>query len=405
MQTSSYDVVVIGAGAAGLMCALTAGQRGRSVLVLEKSNKPGKKILMSGGGRCNFTNYFVEPENFISANPHFCKAALKRFTPWDFIALVEKHHVSYEERKHGQLFCLRSAKDILDMLLAECHLAGVNIQTDIELDKIESLTTNYQLSISHKNLDSKLPNQILCESLVIASGALSIPTLGGSDLGYQLATQFGLKLTPRRAGLVPFMFTDTIKPLCERLSGLATPVEISCNGQSFTENLLFTHRGISGPAVLQISNYWFQGDEIKINLLPGVDGGEHLLQLKTSSGKSLLKNALQPHLPRALINELQSLWWPENSNTVLAEFSNHALQLIGEKLNSWSLKPSATEGYRTAEVTLGGVDTGGVSSKTMEAAEQPGLYFVGEVLDVTGHLGGFNFQWAWSSGYSAGLVA
>ncbi len=392
------------------MCALTAGQRGRSVLVLEKSNKPGKKILMSGGGRCNFTNYFVEPENFISSNPHFCKAALKRYTPRDFIALVDKHAIAYQERKHSQLFCLHSAKDIVDMLLAECGLAGVKIQTNVEIGSVESQTTgdqnpNYRLGVSHKNLNSKLPDEFFCESLVVASGALSIPTLGGSDLGYQLATQFGLALIPRRAGLVPFMFSDTIKHLCERLSGLATPVEIGCNGQYFTENLLFTHRGISGPAVLQISNYWLQGDVIKINLLPGVDGSEHLLQLKAASGKSLLKNALQQKLPRALITELQSLWWPEHSSTALAQFSDHTLQRIGEQFNSWCLKPSATEGYRTAEVTLGGVDTGGVSSKTMEARQQPGLYFVGEVLDVTGHLGGFNFQWAWSSGYSAGLVA
>ena len=392
------------------MCALTAGQRGRSVLVLEKSNRAGKKILMSGGGRCNFTNYFVEPENFISSNPHFCKAALKRFTPWDFIALVEKHGIAYEERKHSQLFCLNSAKDIVEMLLAECRAAGVEIETDTELNGIEGpetggQETNYQLKVNHKKLDNKLPDKISCESVVVASGALSIPTLGGSDLGYQLATQFGLSLIPRRAGLVPFMFSDAVKPLCERLSGLATPVEISCNGQCFAENLLFTHRGISGPAVLQISNYWFPGDEIKIDLLPGVMAGEYLLQLKTGGGKSLLKNALQRKLPKALLSELQTLWWPNFSNTLLAEFSDQTLLAIGENLNNWRLKPSASEGYRTAEVTLGGVDTGGISSKTMEARGQPGLFFVGEVLDVTGHLGGFNFQWAWSSGYSAGLFS
>ena len=405
-----YDVVVVGAGAAGLMCALTAGQRGRRVLVLEKSNKPGKKILMSGGGRCNFTNYFVEAENFVSSNPHFCKAALKRFTTWDFIALVEKYGIAYEERKHGQLFCLHSAKDILEMLLDECRLAGVELQTDVNIEGVKSLATSnesarYKLCMGHNNNSSMGPGDVLCESLVVASGALSIPTLGGSALGYELATQFGLSLTARRAGLVPFMFSDAVKPLCERLSGLATEVEISCNGHYFNESLLFTHRGISGPAVLQISNYWYPGDEIQVNLLPGTDGGKYLQQLKAGGAKTLLKNALQQKLPRALIIELQAQWWPEHADTPMARFSDSKLQFIGDLLNCWRLKPAATEGYRTAEVTLGGVDTGGISSKTMEARQQPGLYFVGEVLDVTGHLGGFNFQWAWSSGYSAGLFA
>ena len=405
-----YDVVVVGAGAAGLMCALTAGQRGRRVLVLEKSNKPGKKILMSGGGRCNFTNYFVEAENFVSSNPHFCKAALKRFTTWNFIALVEKYGIAYEERKHSQLFCLHSAKDILDMLLDECRLAGVELQTDVKIEGVKSLATSnesarYKLCMSHNNNSSMGSGDVLCESLVVASGALSIPTLGGSALGYELATQFGLNLTARRAGLVPFMFSDAVKPLCERLSGLATEVQISCNGHHFNESLLFTHRGISGPAVLQISNYWHPGDEIQVNLLPGTDGGKYLQQLKAGGAKNLLKNALQKKLPRALIIELQAQWWPEHADTPMAQFSDNKLQLIGDLLNCWRLKPSATEGYRTAEVTLGGVDTGGISSKTMEARQQHGLYFVGEVLDVTGHLGGFNFQWAWSSGYSAGLFA
>jgi predicted Rossmann fold flavoprotein len=380
------------------------------VLVLEKSNKVGKKILMSGGGRCNFTNYYVEAENFISANPHFCKSALKRFTQWDFIAMVERHGIAYEERKNSQLFCINSAKEILDMLLEECKLANVEIKTHCELSGIEQHAntknslgfhiTAVQTKTDHKNIF-----EFSCESLVVATGALSIPTLGGSDAGYDIARQFSLPLIERRAGLVPFMFSDATKTMCERMSGLATEVEVSCNGHSFTENALFTHRGMSGPAILQISNYWYPGDAISINLLPELDASKWLIEQKLPHGKSLLKTVLQQKLAKALVNELQILWWPEHSNTPLAEFNDTSLTTIGTKLNNWTLKPSATEGYRTAEVTLGGIDTSHVSSKTMQAKTQTGMYFVGEVLDVTGHLGGFNFQWAWSSGYTAGIFA
>jgi predicted Rossmann fold flavoprotein len=405
----SYDVIVLGAGAAGLMCASVAAGRGLSVLVLEKANKVGKKILMSGGGRCNFTNHFVDAGNFISANPHFCKSALKQFTQWDFIAMVERHAIEYEERKHSQLFCVGSAKEILSMLLAECTAAGVVIKDSSEVESIEALPTagaasqasqpRYQLSVLHAGKTASLS----CHSVVVATGALSIPTLGGSGYGYEIAQQFSLPLTERRAGLVPFMFSDSLKSVCERLTGLALEVELTCNGHSFVENILFTHRGISGPAALQISNYWFPGDELIINLLPGVDATSWLLQEKQAAGQSLLKNRLHRLLAKTLVRELQDLWWKDISDKPLAECNDQTLAQIGGQLNCWRVKPSATEGYRTAEVTLGGVDTDSISSKTMEAKRQPGLFFVGEVLDVSGHLGGFNFQWAWSSGYVAGL--
>ncbi|TVP92704.1 MAG: NAD(P)/FAD-dependent oxidoreductase [Pseudomonadaceae bacterium] len=394
-----YDVIILGAGASGLFCAFTAAQRGRRVLVLERANKVGKKILMSGGGRCNFTNYFVTADNFLSANPHFCKSALKRYTQWDFIALVEKHGVAYEERKHGQLFCLDSAKDILNLLLDECAEAGAEVRNPCEVTGVQAQPAGgYQLSYTHNGSTQTLS----CESLVVATGALSIPTLGGSGIGYELAEQFGLPLLPRQAGLVPFMFSDENKALCERLSGLALDVEVSCNNRSFRENMLFTHRGMSGPCMLQISNYWQPGDRLSIDLLPELDATEALLAAKQQS-KAQLKTWLGKALPKALAQELQERYWPAHGDKPLADCTDKLLRDVGSLLNAWSVKPSGTEGYRTAEVTLGGVDTQAISSKTMEARNQPGLYFIGEVLDVTGHLGGFNFQWAWSSGYCAGL--
>lgn len=412
-NTTNYDVIILGAGASGLLCAFTAAQRGRRVLVLEKSNKIGKKILMSGGGKCNFTNHFVEADNYISSNPHFCKAALKRYSQWDFIAMVKHHSIEVEERKHSQQFCKNSAKDILTMLLDECALAGVEIKTHYELTNIDALEikghsdkyqledgrSHYQIEMVHDHENQKLT----CHSLVIATGALSIPSLGGSGVGYDVAKQFGLKLTGRRAGLVPFMFSDSVKALCERLSGLAMEVGLNCRAQTFTENLLFTHRGISGPAVLQISNYWQPGDAVSINLLPNINVFEWLINSKHKESKLLLRSLLNKKMAKALVIELQALWWPELADIPLAQFSDKQLMNIANNITNWELKPSATEGYRTAEVTLGGVDTEGISSKTMEAKQQPGLYFIGEVLDVTGHLGGYNFQWAWSSGYSAGL--
>lgn len=400
-----YEVIILGAGAAGLMCAATAARRGRSVLLLEKANKVGKKILMSGGGRCNFTNQVVEAENFISANPHFCKSALSRYTQWDFIALVQQYGIDYEERKHGQLFCQHSARDILDMLLSECDAAGVTIRTHCNIGSVEHRDSGSDSERPYRiRLEQNSEKLILdCDALVIATGALSIPTLGGSDMGYQIARQFALPLTERRAGLVPFMFSDTTRDMCERLSGISLPVTVSCNGQHFAEDLLFTHRGISGPAILQISSYWCPGDAISLDLLPQIQAAEWLVAMKAQEGRSLLKTVLNTELPKALVKELQDLWWPQAKQLALAEFSDTHLMTIGRQLNDWQLKPSATEGYRTAEVTLGGVDTAGISSRTMEARSQAGLYFIGEVMDVTGHLGGFNFQWAWSSGYTAGL--
>ena len=407
-ESNHYDVIVLGAGAAGFLCAMTAAKRGRSVLLLEKSNKVGKKILMSGGGRCNFTNLHVEPGNYVSANPHFCIAALSRFTASNFISMVEGHDIEYEERKHGQLFCVRSAKDILKMLVSECDRSGVIIETHVEVDEIEALVGvgdarfSLRLNQSREQGDTTAVS-MTSFSLVVATGALSIPTLGGSGIGYEIAEQFGLQVLPQTAGLVPLMFTDTLKAVCDRLAGISLEVELSCNGQSFIESMLFTHRGISGPAVLQISNYWHLGDEIQLDLLPGILASDWLVGMKADHGASLLRTVLTQKLPRSVVKELASLWWPESENLALAEFSDTALGQIGKKLNQWQLKPSATEGYRTAEVTLGGVNTNGISSKTMETSNQPGLFFVGEVLDVSGHLGGFNFQWAWASGHAAGL--
>jgi len=404
-QQQHYDVIVLGAGASGLLCASVAARRGLSVLVLEKANKVGKKILMSGGGRCNFTNYVVEPDNFISGNPHFCKSALSQYTQWDFIAMVDRYGIEFEERKHGQLFCVNSARDILDMLLKECESGGVVVRSKCSVERVdvkEEADGRTTYSVTAAALAQEQLN-LTCQSLVVATGALSIPTLGGSGFGYELASQFSMPMKERRAGLVPFMFSDAMKPICESLSGLAVEVEITCGGQSFHENILFTHRGISGPAALQISNYWHPGQALKIDLLPGLDAVAWLLQQKQEHGKSLLKNRLQQVLAKPLVAELQALWALEIAETPMAECSDQRLETVGRLLNSWCVKPSATEGYRTAEVTLGGVDTDAISSKTMEAKQQAGLFFIGEVVDVSGHLGGFNFQWAWSSGYVAGM--
>lgn len=392
--SKQYDVIVIGGGAAGLFCAFTAGQRGRSVLVLDSSNKVGKKILMSGGGRCNFTNLDIQPENYLSANPHFCKSALTGYNQWQFIDMVERHQIAYHERKHGELFCDNSAKDILSMLLDESEQAGVCVKTKCEIQQISPQAAGYHLQTSLGSYQS--------ESLVIATGGLSIPTMGATGFGYEIAEQFGLGLLPRTAGLVPFTFTDWVKGISERLSGLAIDVEMSVNNVVFRENLLFTHRGISGPAALQLSSYWQQGQKICINLLPDVQASALLLDYKKSSAKSLLRNLLSQHLSKGLVLELQNLYWLSHADKPMAEIPDSVLMEVAEQLQRWQLKPSGTEGYRTAEVTLCGVDTDHLSSKTMECKTQPGLYFVGEVMDVTGHLGGYNFQWAWASGYAAG---
>ncbi|WP_422911062.1 NAD(P)/FAD-dependent oxidoreductase [Pseudomonas sp. MAC6] len=386
------QVVIIGAGAAGLMCALTAAARGRQVLLLDHANKAGKKILMSGGGRCNFTNMYCEPSNFLSENPHFCKSALARYTQWDFIGLVAKHGVPYHEKKLGQLFCDNKASDILGLLLSECDEAGVTLRLDSSVSEISKLDSGYQLQTS--------AGAVRCESLVIATGGLSIPTLGASGFGYQVAKQFGHTLLPTRAGLVPFTITDPqLKALCTELSG--TSVEdcvVSCNGQSFKENILFTHRGLSGPAILQISSFWQPGEAISINLLPHIDLPEWLEQQQRERPNSELKTLLAELFTKKMAGLLADNWF---ASKPLKQYTHAELKAIAAQLGDWQLVPAGTEGYRTAEVTLGGVDTREVSSKTMESLKSPGLYFVGEVLDVTGHLGGFNFQWAWASGYAA----
>lgn len=395
MSANQYDVLVLGAGASGLMTAYMAAQRGRKVVVVEKANKVGKKILMSGGGKCNFTNLYVEPSNFISHNPHFVISALTRYTNWDFIGLVCAYGIEYEERKHGQLFTLNGAKEILAMLLAECEKTGlVEIKTNCEVKAITALDNQgFQTTTTLGYFET--------ESVVIASGGLSIPTLGGSGIGYDIAKQFGHHVYPTRAGLVPFTFSDQFKEVTTKLSGNAVDATLSNDLNSFTEALLFTHRGLSGPSSLQLSNYWDVGQSFKINFLPYLDVLEFLMQKKKSQPKVLLRTLFAEHLPKSVVAELQNLIWLEQAETAIGNLSDEKLQQIASRLQAFEVKPSGTEGYRTAEVTLGGVDTTEVSSKTMESKKQKGLYFVGEVLDVTGHLGGFNFQWAWSSAHAA----
>ena len=420
-----YDVIVIGAGASGLYCALTAGRRGRRVLVLDHANKAGKKILMSGGGRCNFTNYFVEPEHFIGSNAHFCKSALSRYPSWEFIAMVEQHKIPYHEREHGQLFCDDSAQDILTMLLDECTAVGVQVKLNTHIEQVKTdennkrsrfeLITSKILSKKEKQErknngnQSKLPQiSYRCESLVVATGGLSIPTLGASGLGYELAQQFGHTLTPIDASLVPFTFTDKTGELLRALSGISLPVVASNTRISFKLPLLFTHRGLSGPAMLQLSNYWHTGETIEINLLPDFDITELLLTHKKQHPKQLIRTVLSENtdnaLPKKLLVALQTMLWEDVKEIELANIKDERLTQIGQAINGWQLKPSGTEGYRTAEVTRGGIDTDEVSSKTMESKLQEGLYFIGEVLDVTGWLGGYNFQWAWASGFVCGEV-
>ena len=384
------DVVIIGAGAAGLMCAFTAAARGRKVMLIDHANKPGKKILMSGGGRCNFTNMYTEPANFLSQNPHFCKSALARYTQWDFIAMVAKHGVPYHEKKLGQLFCDNKSSDILEMLLEECRQAGVSLHMDTAVQQIEKTDAGYSLQTTMGTLN--------CQSLVIATGGLSIPTLGATGFGYQVAKQFGHELLPTRAGLVPFTITDQLKELCTELSGTSVDCLVSCNDTSFRENILFTHRGLSGPAILQISSFWQPGDTVEINLLPDHDVPAWLNQQQAERPNSELKTLLGEIFTKKMANLIAEHWFVSKP---MKQYTHAELAEIAEKLASWQVVPAGTEGYRTAEVTLGGIDTREVSSKTMESLKSPGLYFVGEVLDVSGHLGGFNFQWAWASAYAA----
>ena len=414
-----YDVIIIGAGASGLYCALTAGRRGRRVLVLDHANKAGKKILMSGGGRCNFTNYFVEPEHFIGANPHFCKSALSRYPSWEFIGMVEAHQIPYHEREHGQLFCEDSAQDILTMLLDECAAVGVQVRLSTQIDRVQAIAsenkTRFQL-ITSKKLNKKdlatdaksSQTRYSCTSLVVATGGLSIPTMGASGLGYELAQQFGHTLITTDASLVPFTFTDKTGELIRSLAGISLPVIASNERISFKLPVLFTHRGLSGPAMLQLSNYWQTGETISINLLPDIDVTALLLAHKKSHPRQLIRTVLTENtdsvLPKKLLAALQTHLWNDIKDTELANIKDERLMELGATLNGWQLKPSGTEGYRTAEVTRGGIKTDEISSKTMQSNVQDGLYFIGEVLDVTGWLGGYNFQWAWASGFVCGDV-
>lgn len=387
------DVIIIGAGAAGLMCAIEAGKRQRKVLVLDHANKPGKKILMSGGGRCNFTNYHIHPDRYQSHNPHFCKSALSRYTQWDFLALVNKHQIPFYEKTQGQLFCSNKASDIVTMLLAECGQGRVNIHLNTKVAELEPLATGFKLSTSRGHL--------YCDSLVIASGGLSIPTMGASPFGYKVAEQFGIKVWPTRAGLVPFTLQPEDKDRLACLSGIAVDCLANNPRQSFRENLLFTHRGISGPAILQLSSYWQPGEAVKLDLLPAISLAEELQQCKLQQPQRQVKNALLEYLPKRVIETFLS---QESAEKRLQALTLNEVKQIALQFHNWCLKPNGTEGYRTAEVTLGGVDCDAISSKTMAVNKIPGLYFIGEVLDVTGWLGGYNFQWAWSSGWAAGQV-
>lgn len=392
---SNWDVIIIGAGAAGLMCAATAGRRGRSVLVVDHAQKPGKKLLISGGGRCNFTNYYIEPSAFLSQNPHFCKSALARFNQWNFIELMDRYGIGYHERDHGQLFCNEKARDILDMLLAECGNADVRFQYGVEIDKVVKTEDGFAI---------KAPGQSYqCRSLVIATGGLSIPKMGATPFGLKIAEQFGIRVVPTRAGLVPFTLREDDRQRYQNLSGISVDVLVTAqSGMSFREFMLFTHRGLSGPAILQISSYWQPGESVVINLLPDIHIEIMLAETREDKPGQSIKNTLAQWLPRRLVET--RLNDAGITDRPLRQLQKHDFTAIADAFQHWEISPNGTEGYRTAEVTLGGVDTHELSSKTMQASKIPGLFFIGEVVDVTGHLGGFNLQWAWSSAYAAGEV-
>ena len=392
-MAEAFDALIVGGGAAGLMCAIAAGRRGRRVLVIEHANRVGKKILMSGGGRCNFTNTGTGPANFLSANPHFCKSALARYTPADFIALVERHGIAYHEKELGQLFCNDSSKQIVRMLLDECAAAGVRIETNCEVTRVRHADGMFQLDTARGALTAP--------ALVIASGGLSIPSMGASGFGYDIARQFGHRVLPTRAGLVPLTLSGTHQERLADLAGVALPVEARCNGASFRNFMLITHRGISGPAILQISSYWNPGDDLRLDLLPGDDAFEWLRAQRDARPAAEFKTVLSERVPKRFAQRLCEHWL---ANKAMRQYRDGELREIAAQLCSWPLIASGTEGYRTAEVTLGGVDTDELSSTTMQSRRVPGLYFIGEVVDVTGWLGGYNFQWAWASGQACGAA-
>ncbi len=386
-----FDVVVVGGGAAGLMCASTAGRRGLRVLVVEHANRVGKKILMSGGGRCNFTNTGAGPSNYLSTNPHFCKSALARYTPSDFVALVDRHRIAWHEKELGQLFCDESSKLIVRMLLAECADAGVRIETGCAIERVRHRDAGF-------HLDTRA-GVFGAPALVVASGGLSIPSMGASGFGYELARQFGHRVLPTRAGLVPLTLSGKHQERLAELAGVALPVEARCNGAAFRNFMLMTHRGVSGPAILQVSSYWQPGDDLRLDLLPGEDAQAWLLAQRAERPGAELRSALADRMPKRFAQRLCEHWL---GSKPLRHYRDADLRTIADALSDWPLVASGTEGYRTAEVTLGGVDTDELSSSTMQSRRVPGLYFIGEVVDVTGWLGGYNFQWAWASGHACG---
>lgn len=386
-----FDVIIIGAGAAGLFCAAQAGQRGRRVLLLDNGKKPGRKILMSGGGRCNFTNLYTEPAAYLSHNPHFCKSALARYTQWDFIDLVNRHGIAWHEKTLGQLFCDDSAQQIVDLLLAECNKGNVTLRLRSEVLSVARDESGYTLQLNGSTVQA--------EKLVIASGGLSMPGLGATPFGYKIAEQFGLSVFPTRAALVPFTLHKPLLEQLQTLSGVALETTIDAqDGTRFKEAMLFTHRGLSGPAVLQISSYWLPGEFVTIDLSPATPLEVFLTAQREAHPNLSLKNSLAKILPKRLVEVLQAL--KVVPDITLKQLNSKQQTELAQTLHAWRIQPNGTEGYRTAEVTLGGVDTTQLSSKTMEARAVPGLYFIGEVADVTGWLGGYNFQWAWSSAWA-----
>ncbi|MEC8382892.1 MAG: NAD(P)/FAD-dependent oxidoreductase [Pseudomonadota bacterium] len=391
-QVVPFDVIIVGAGASGLMAAMECGKRGRSVLILEKSKKPGRKILMAGGGYCNFTNYHVDPSCFLSQNPHFCKSALRQYTQWDFIELVNKHEIAFHEKTKGQLFCDTKEGQILKLLLAECQQKNIRLRLGTSVENVEKIKDHaYQLRTT--------AGTFTCESLIVATGGLSIPSMGSSPWGYQVAEQFGLPVHPLRAGLVPLTLHDEDKVRLSQLSGVSFDTVVHCQGRSFHEHSLITHRGLSGPAILQISSYWQAGQSIEIDCLPERDIVDVFQNQDTSQ---LVKTRLSQYLPKRFLDTHVHATLLQKP---LCQLQQKERTTLADRIHRWVIKPNGTEGYRTAEVTLGGVDCDYLSSKTMEANAHKGLYFVGEVLDVTGWLGGYNFQWAWSSGFVAGQYA
>jgi predicted Rossmann fold flavoprotein len=396
----SFDLIVLGGGAAGLFCAARAGQRGRRVVVLERNREVGRKILISGGGRCNFTNVHCRPDHFLSSNPHFAHSALARYTPADFIALVERHGIAWHEKTLGQLFCDGSARQIVDLLLAECRDGGVRVEVDCDVRRVDRpVVQAFRPADTHGVtyvVDTSC-GRFEAPSLVVATGGLSIPKIGATDLGYRIATQFGVPIVPTRPALVPVLFDESDRRRWSELAGVAVDCVASASGASFREQLLFTHRGLSGPAILQASSYWLDAGAVEIDLLPDVDILAELLARRGAGETVSPKTVVARHLP----NRLADRWFAADVDGVLATTSTERLTAIADRLHRWSVVPAGTEGYMKAEVTAGGVDTRALSSKTMEAREVPGLYFIGEVVDVTGHLGGFNFQWAWASAAAA----